>query len=303
MLKNSKLLPIDIISYAYIIFNLIYILLGRNRIENAGFHLLIFANIALILFLIITFHKPGGNIVLSFLRHWYPLILVAYYFSVSTIVCRVVFPEYLDPYFQYIDKRIFGYQPAIEWGKWYNNTIIQEIFYFAYFSYYLIVPGVAFLICFKKREYFQKYIFTISFVYYVCFFTYSILPVVGGRYWDDIFQLAMTSRGGIFPGIMAFIYTNSQHKGAAFPSSHVAIMVVVNMATFKYSARLGKALMPLTILLTVATVYCHYHYVVDTLFGIIYAFIFFLLGEKLYDYLMELKTSSRYEVNLEAGKK
>jgi len=236
-------------------------------------------------FLIILFYNEESGRLFTFVRNAYPLLFLPYFFNVSTQIDTILFKDFLDPYFQQIDEMIFGYQPSIEWGMRYGSFFLQELFHFAYFSYYLVIPLVSILIYLKKYDYFPKYIFTVSFVFFLCFITYSLLPVVGGRYWDEIFTLTMTYRGGIFTRIMAFIYTMSQHKGAAFPSSHVAITIVINLAAFKYSKSFGRGLVPLSILLTVATVYCHYHYFIDTVFGIIYAFILFKPADKLYEYL------------------
>lgn len=285
MHKKIKLLPIDIITYGYLLFNVLYIFIGINRIEGAGYHILFNTSIAIIVTLIIVLYQKDSRTIFYFIRYAYPLFFLGYFFNLSTIVSRVFFSDFIDPFFQQIDMLIFGYQPAIEWGARYSHILIQEIMHFAYFSYYIVIPGAAVLILFKKRKYFPKYIFTVSFVFFVCYITYSFLPVIGGRYWEELYHLTMTYRGGLFTRIMAFIYTHSQHFGAAFPSSHVAISIVVNLALFNYSVKLGRALIPLTILLTISTVYCHYHYFIDTVFGVIYAFILFRPAEKLYDLL------------------
>lgn len=285
MLKNLKLYPIDIITYGYILFKLLYIAIGRNRIENAGRHFLLFTLIAVFSYLIIRFYKPNMGKILTFIRLTYPMFFISYFFNASTIVDRVIFTEYLDPFFQSIDYYIFGYQPAIEWGKKYGHIIIQELFHFAYFSYYIVMIIVALLIYIKKNEYYQEYAFTVIFVFYVCYVTYSILPVIGGRYWEELFQLTMTYRGGLFTRIMAFIYSQSQHTGAAVPSSHVAITVIVNIGAYKYSKKLGLSLIPLTIMVALSTVYCHYHYFIDAVLGVIYALVFYMIAGKLFNYL------------------
>ncbi len=282
-------LPIDWISYGYILFNLIFISLGWHRIPEAGKHLGIFSVIAVLLYILIRFYHEKSSRLLTFLRFWYPFILFAYFFELSTLANQVFFREYLDPFFLKIDQIIFGYQPAVVWGQTFNSIIIDEVFYFSYFSYYLVVPGIALLLYFKQRERFEKYAFTISFVFYLCYLTYYILPVMGGKYLPGIPELITAYEGGAFQHIMAFIYRASDHSGSAFPSSHVAITVVANIAALEYLRRLGYWLLPLTILLSISTVYCHYHYFIDTVFGLFYGAGFYFAASALYRYLKGLQ--------------
>jgi membrane-associated phospholipid phosphatase len=284
----SKFMPIDLISYAYILINLIYVLLGRNRIPGAGEHLGMFAGIALILFLLIVVYNENRGWLLTFLRNWYPFILFAYFFEFSTIANLVFFNDFIDPFFLKIDNFIFGYQPVLAWGQRFDNLFIDELFYFSYFSYYLVVPGIAFLLYFKKREYFSRYAFTITFVFYLCYLTYNVLPVMGGKYLPGVPEMITSYEGGLFQHIMAFIYRGSNHSGSAFPSSHVAVTVAVNIAALQYFRRIGYWLIPLTILLSISTVYCHYHYFIDTVFGVFYGLGFYLTGTALFSFLSRI---------------
>ncbi|MDY6915301.1 MAG: phosphatase PAP2 family protein, partial [Candidatus Cloacimonadota bacterium] len=115
--------------------------------------------------------------------------------------------------------------------------------------------------------------------------TYMILPVIGGRWWEIMEgteKLTTQMRHGIFTRIMALIYRGTTHQGGAFPSSHVAVAVVANLIAYFYNKKLGWSLFPLTFLLSISTVYCHYHYFIDTIFGLLYGIIFFFISIKLY---------------------
>ncbi len=294
----KKLLPIDLISLAFILLSIVYIAIGRERIPEAEKHIGILFLIIIAIISVIALYKPNAEIggirkiytkILAFFRHWYPFLCLAYFFELSTIINHVIFKDFIDPFFQSIDQFIFGYQPSIEWGTRFSNIIVQEIFYFSYFSYYLVIPGVAFLIYYLKRENFEKYVFIVSFLFYICYITYWILPVVGGRYIPELFELTQSYQGGVFRHIMAYIYSNSGHSGSAFPSSHVAVTVIVNLgAYFFLSKKFGYYLLPLTVLLTIATVYCHYHYFIDTIFGVFYGLLLFKPAAILYHKLQAI---------------
>jgi membrane-associated phospholipid phosphatase len=212
--------------------------------------------------------------------------MFGYFFEITTIANKVFFSDFIDSFFIRIDQWIFGYQPVIEWGlRFENNLIIQEILYFSYFTYYLLFPGVGIFVYLKQREFFSKYTFTVVFSFYACYLTYLVLPVVGGRYLPELAEIAVTFKGGLFRRIMAFIYTHSNHFGSAFPSSHVALAITANIAVWHYFGRIGYYLIPIPVLIIVATVFCHYHYFIDAVFGVIYGVGLYYPAVKLYDKL------------------
>ncbi len=56
--------------------------------------------------------------------------------------------------------------------------------------------------------------------------------------------------------------------GTAFPSSHVAATVAINISLWREWPRLATVILVPTILLVVGTVYCQMHYGVDALSGL-----------------------------------
>jgi len=284
MTKN-KFRPIDFISFAYIFINLLFILFGWKRILNPQLHFFAFLMIGIVIFLLIKYsHKSK---ILCFFRDWYPFLAFLYFFEVTSALNKVFFPDFIDPFFQKIDLLIFGYQPAIQWGLKCDNFFIHEIMAFSYFSYYLMFPCLGIFLYLKKRETFHKFVFNLSFVFYVCYLTYNVLPVAGGRYWDLTLELTKIYQYGLFSRIMAFIYNQTTHFGGAFPSSHVALSVAVTICALRHQKVLGYIFLILTFLLSISTVYLHYHYFIDTIFGIFYGIGFYFLAIKIFSKLEE----------------
>ncbi|MDD3050770.1 MAG: phosphatase PAP2 family protein [Candidatus Cloacimonetes bacterium] len=219
----------------------------------------------------------------NILRDMYPVLLFGFFYSSASAVNRVIFPNYLDDFFQRIDFAIFGYQPAEVWGQLYDSFLVQELFHFAYFSYYPMIFGVSLAFYIKDRQYFHKQIFMITFLFYSCYLIYMVLPVVGGRALPGLTELTKIYRYGPFTKIMAFIYNRSTHWGGAFPSSHVAVAMLISFTSFRLSKRLGYILVSISLLLSLSIVYCHYHYFIDAVFGILFSIIFFYLGAKVYE--------------------
>ncbi len=268
--------PVDIITYLYILINILYIFFGWERVHNPHIHFFVFIAIGIIIFLLIKYGYKSKT--LTFFRDWYPVFAFSYFFEVTSALNKVIFPDFIDSFFQKIDFAIFGYQPAIEWGIKFDSYLLNEIMSFAYFSYYLMFPLLGLLLYFKNRKAFHRFIFLTSFVFYICYLTYNILPVIGGRFWSNTIEITTTYRYGIFTRILAFIYNQTTHLGGAVPSSHVAIAIVITISALRNRRWLGWVFVILTFFLSISTVYLHYHYFIDVIAGLIYGFGFYYLG-------------------------
>lgn len=268
---------IDKITLAYCAWIVIYMTFGifLGRASQPGIHLprhLLIAGLVVLLAWtesrVELSAKPKLLKALRFFRGIYPVVLFTYFYSSLHSVSLIIFPEWLDPWFMDLDSRIWGYLPSQEWGRRYSQPFFQELFHFAYFCYYPMIGGLPLYLYLKNRPAFRELIFNLTFVFYACYVFYSLFPVVGGRFHTESYQLSQSFRGGLFTHIMAFIYNRSSHWGGAFPSSHVAIAVVLTIAALKFTRRWGYVFAVVSVFLSVATVYCHYHWFVDAVAGL-----------------------------------
>jgi len=280
MIKKTRL--IDIITILYSLINIIYIFFGWQNVHNPKVHFTAFSLIFLGIITLRYLSNKHESLIIRLIGEWYPVLLFGYFFEATSAVNKVVFRDYLDPFFQRIDFLLFGYQPAALWGQRFDNVILQELLHFAYFSYYLMIFGVTAYFYFKDMENFHRHIFLVSFLFYSCYIIYMILPVAGGRALPGLMELTTEYRYGIFTRIMAFIYEKTTHWGGAFPSSHVAVALIISYSSFKIKSWVGYSLLFISSLLTISTVYCHYHYFIDTIFGVFFSIIFFYLGKYIY---------------------
>jgi hypothetical protein len=138
--------------------------------------------------------RPRISKALSFVRGIYPVLLFGYFFTSGHAFNRIIVSDWLDPWFMSIDKGVFGYYPSLEWGKTYSNWAIQELFHFAYFCYYPMIVGLPVYLYFKQPKAFKELIFNLTFVFYLCYTIYSVLPVIGGRYIPEAMELTKTYR-------------------------------------------------------------------------------------------------------------
>lgn len=240
--------------------------------------------------------RPGRWLVI--LRHFYPVLAYLWFFSELGALNRMVFPQYIDPSIVRLEQWLFGSQPSRWLMEHLPYLLVSELFYAAYFSYYVMILGVGIALFARDRSAFFHYISVVSFVFYVCYTFYLVLPVVGPPIFyfqgqgvvlpEDVVVLFAGStypeavRQGPLFKTMAFLYRAFDSPGAALPSSHVAIALTTLWFSYRYLPRIRQVHLVLAILLCIATVYCRYHYVVDVIAGLAAAAILIPVGNRLY---------------------
>lgn len=272
---NKLLSAIDIITLAYCGWILLYMSVGLAKVQDAGIQIPIYLSVVGVILLMAWWHQkldatrhPHLYKSLTLLRSLYPVLLFGHFFTSGYAFNRIIFSEWLDPFFMGIDQSLFGYLPSLQWGLSYDSWWLSELFHLAYFCYYPMIFGLPIYLYFKHPKGFKELIFNLSFVFYLCYFIFSIIPVIGGRYIEQAMELTQTYRAGPFTHIMVFIYRYSHHLGGAFPSSHVAIALVLTIGALRFAPKLGYLFVVISVFLTLATVYCHYHWFIDAVMGI-----------------------------------
>jgi membrane-associated phospholipid phosphatase len=196
------------------------------------------------------------------------------------------------------DGTLFGCQPSLVFMQKLPFLAISEIFYAAYFSYYLMIGGVGLALYVRNRRQFFHYISVISFVFYCCYLIYIFVPVIGPPvFFRTIFNYSLPPqlqhlaasepvpeaiKAGIFYQVMKWIYQVFEAPGAAIPSSHVAIALCTVSFSFRYLRAIRWFHMVMAVLLCLATIYCRYHYAADVLAGIATAVVLIPIADRLY---------------------
>lgn len=240
--------------------------------------------------------RPGKA--LDLLRHFYPILLYTVFFTETGCLNRMVFPQFMDPITIGWDQALFGFQPSIRFMEKLPYLPVSELFYAAYFSYYLMIAGVGVSLFLKSREQFFHYVSIISFVFYICYLIYIVVPIIGPRVFlgpvggyvlpEQTRSLApgagypATVQKGPFFKVMEVIYSIFESPGSAIPSSHVAVALCTLYFSFRYLRPIRYVHLVLTVLLCLATIYCRYHYVVDVIAGMLTAGVLLPLGNWFY---------------------
>jgi membrane-associated phospholipid phosphatase len=235
-----------------------------------------------LMLLFIRLANPSQNLIVQFFRLCYLQGIYILYFTESIWLSQLMFDgASFDAFFAGLDYRIFGFQPAIQFPRYFQQyRVINEMFFFSYFFYYgLVSTGVWILFIRKHYQQAVHTLFLISVSFFIMYVWFIFFPVKGPKYfftelnemWYSNFQ------GFFFTKIMKGLFNNTNLGGAAFPSSHVALALIAFILNWKYNRYLIPVYLPLTILLFISTVYLYAHYFVDIPAGIVTGIVLYLL--------------------------
>lgn len=221
----------------------------------------------LIILFIIPILNSSTNKILHFLRHWYIILTITFiYWSIGHLI-HMIFPGLFDEYIISFEERIFGQLPNV-WVQQYENALLTEVMQISYAIYWATVPVGAAIFYFTKR--YREFEYMLSFTlltFFLSYLLFILIPVAGPRF-IIADQIYASYEGLLVTGFLRRFVEGAGLLGGAFPSSHVAVAIVVLFFVWKYYPKIGKrAFLPAVIALSVATVYGQYHYLTDVIAG------------------------------------
>lgn len=235
----------------------------------------------------------------SFMAWWYA----------DTYELNRILPN-LDHIFARADQSLFGCQPSLVFSELCPWDVFSEMLYLGYYSYfYLIVMNAALYFLLRYEDFSRAAAITFGsfFAYYIIF---DLLPVTGPQYYYHAIGLDNVTKG-VFPNVGSYFLNHSEmvpapgmeggffrsliesgtvHEGerptAAFPSSHIGLSTVVGLMLLRLCRKRNDwrpmyVFTPLFILLSLATVYIHAHYLVDAIAGLITGVMFYFAFSRL----------------------
>jgi hypothetical protein len=181
-----------------------------------------------------------------------------------------------------VDIAMFGRLPTAKLQDWLWHGYVRWydfIFYLAYMLHFILPIALAILIWKKRESHYWQVVSTYVVLSFAGFITYWALPAAPPWMASDRGYIEPITRVsshvwyalGIhdFPSVYDHIAANPV---AAVPSLHAAYSVLFSMFIFKFFGRrwgLLSAIYPL--ILCVGVVYQGEHYVIDVIWGILYA--------------------------------
>jgi membrane-associated phospholipid phosphatase len=113
-----------------------------------------------------------------------------------------------------------------------------------------------------NRRGYGETVVALTSVYLVCWMIFSIAPVQGPRYlW------AADAPDGPVRRFTVALLTAGSSRGAAFPSSHMAVSVAQAVMALRWQPRTGVGLVVVAALVGLGAVYGGFHYGIDIVAG------------------------------------
>lgn len=206
-----------------------------------------------------------------------PILYWIFYHQIQTI-----WPIYhgapFDQGLADLELRLFGLQPSLAFQERFPSRWLGELFCFAYYAYYYYTP-VVLLTVLLRRGYraAEKVVFATSLCFYCCYAFFWAFPAVGPHFFFPPHQGPTLYPGFVFNHLLFGFTSGGEIQGGAFPSSHLAVAVLLTLFARREAPRLFWFLLPITVLICPAVVYLRAHYLIDVPTGIAVGVGFFFL--------------------------
>ncbi len=274
MVQRFKLNEVDILALAlngfFALMHLLFAGRGHNLLIGAAF----LAGNAVVLGFAAA--DARGLIrratLLHFVRTFYVQLFYTAYFTRVIVLSQLVWDgASFDEFFYRMEEAVFGLQLAVLLPDTFGHLrALNELFYFVYFSFYILLCAPSWLL-FLHQRYAQakRCLFVVTASFAVLYLWYVFFPVHGPKYFiPELYARWYSDLDGyLFAWIMRSIFAEANLAGAAVPSSHVAISLIAMILHARYLRRTLWVVVPVTLLLWISTVYLYAHYAVDVLLG------------------------------------
>lgn len=276
---KKGIFPADGLVLIFSLFLMIVGILNYTRLGQPSTWISTDCGVIVILLMLIYRENRDPRRSYYWLHFLWPILSMAFIYSQCAAWDNLIFRRTFDPLLIKWDSGIFGTDlnriiaPAV------NSLWVDELMHAFYSSYYLILFLPAAVMLWQRKPQAFEMVFSLVLMLYIHFLFFMIFPSDGPIPERGI----LFDRGVIFIPLMNLIYSVSEQSGGgAFPSTHVSASVLIFLYTVKYAPRLR---IPVGIACTgvvLATVYCSYHYAIDSAAGIVTGTLFFFIGQYIY---------------------
>jgi membrane-associated phospholipid phosphatase len=283
MLRNRKdigLTPVDVTTLTYMGTTGLLAIIFAGRLDGVAWHLLVRMVFVTIIFWLVFKSRQGTHPLINFLRYFYPLIFLTYFYS-ETDYFNNLFLSNLDPYFALCEQKLFGIQPSISFCQTFHWRWFAELMYFGYFSYYILILTLTLWVYFHQRDSFNEVSNAIYTTFYIFYLIFIILPVAGPQFYFPADETTLP-QGYLFGALVKLAHAIGERPTAAFPSSHVGIMVVLWWMSFKHARPLLIYFIFIGGILCISTVYIKAHYLIDVLTAFVVSPFLLILSQCIY---------------------
>jgi membrane-associated phospholipid phosphatase len=212
------------------------------------------------------------------LRRWAPYAGILPIFQSLGYITQYIRPD-LDSYLIRIDYSLFGVHPTV-WLERLTAPWMVDVLTLAYSSYYFLPVILAVFLHFDQKHHELEHMFlAVTIGFFISYVGYLIVPAIGPRF-TLIGQQAAPVKGLYWGNqILRFLTANEFNKRDCFPSGHTGITLIVLYYAHAHHKKLFAFMLPVAVLLIMATVFLRLHYVIDVISGFVLAALAILTAE------------------------
>ena len=165
-----------------------------------------------------------------------PLFVAPMLYGEVPLLIGALGSSYHDVRVQSWELAIFGQHPSRVLATFMPNPAWSELLHMGYLAYYpaIFVPPLLLYVRGERRGYAQT-VLALTVAYVACWVIFAVAPVEGPRYlWTP------NAPDGPARRLTVAILAAGSSRGAAFPSSHMAVSVVQTVMAIPMAAESGR---------------------------------------------------------------
>jgi membrane-associated phospholipid phosphatase len=237
---------------------------------------------AVAIILVLLPRLPGRRWI-DALRDWLPVLVLPFLYAEVGRLNQLLSTGYYDGTISAVDQALFG-RPAATLRHFLPWRPLVEYLHFSYAAYYVLLPLLGGALYLRGRRSEFRYVLAVVLgTFYSCYLCFILFPVAGPWYRRP--HPAYSKLGWVFPDLVQSVLEHWASKGAAFPSSHVAVAVVIWLLAWRFARRVFWLLALIVPALALGTVYGGFHYAIDAGAGLLVGVAGYFIGPHLVRWL------------------
>lgn len=263
----KKFKTFDILTIAYALVTGIILLFASLKLDNVQTRILIrIAIIGLILFIGLILNDKKSPLA-RIIRNFYFLPLLFYFISEGDYINNVFFPD-LDRYIANFELTLFSEHPGVVLTNIFNFRWFSELMSLVYLLYYLLFIYFFIRVYIKNNEQFEYVSFVVSMIFYMLFIIFMLCPVTGPQFYL-IPPENQIPAGYHIRDVAHWIFLKFDQPAFTFPSMSAVMMCVISYLTYRNLKPFFKFMLPLAILVCIASIYLKLHFAIDVIAGLL----------------------------------
>jgi hypothetical protein len=273
--------PSDIVFIAYVSLSGLAVALVGWRLSTGLWIALTLSHLALIAaalwFADRPLHFPSFA---GIIRDIYPMLAIVFLYWELRYLALLFSSGYNDPLILRLEELLFGEQVAMTFSAWLPFIWLSEAMHFFYGLYWVLLPLALGLLYVRRRpEGARELVYVALVIFFGCYLVFLFFPVQGPHYEFPVIGPPLAD--GPMYRFVHWVLEDGGSKGAAFPSSHVAVAVGILLVTWRHDRAVWWVMLPFVVGLTIGTVYGRFHYGIDAASGIVAAVVLYGVAQYL----------------------